>query len=366
MISDQDLRELLNYQAKHAVLSVYLNTDPAEGSPETYKLHLRSMLKDIELQDDIFAVTRYFEHEHDWSGRSAAVFSCAPEEFFRAYSIAVPVRSRSRTDLRPYVKPLADVFDSYGGYGVVLVDKQGARLFYFNLGKLDELKKVSGESIRRTKRGGGSQAAGRRGGTAGQTDYVDEVEERNIKEVVESAARFFSENNVRRVMIGGAEDTVAQFRGQLPKAWQSLVVGVFPISMNASHNEIIARAMKVGEEAELRKEKQLASAIVTNAARGRGGVVGLDDTLRSVSEQRLHTLLIRSGYRAPGSHCTSCGYISAGTIENCPYCGGDTRQIEDAVELAVRRVMRSGGEVEVLDSDQDVGEFENIGGLLRY
>ena len=167
-------------------------------------------------------------------------------------------------------------------------------------------------------------------------------------------------------MIGGAEDTVAQFRGQLPKAWQSLVVGVFPISMNASHNEIIARAMKVGEEAELRKEKQLASAIVTNAARGRGGVVGLDDTLRSVSEQRLHTLLIRSGYRAPGSHCTSCGYISAGTIENCPYCGGDTKQIEDAVELAVRRVMRSGGEVEVLDSDQDVGEFENIGGLLRY
>ena len=162
MISEGDLRELLNYQANHAVLSVYLNTDPAEGSPETYKLHLRSMLKDFELQDDVFAVTRYFDHEHDWSGRSAAVFSCAQEDFFRAYSIAVPVRSRSRADLRPYVKPLADIFDSYGGYGVVLVDKQGARLFYFNLGELQEIKGVSGESVRRTKRGGGSQAAGRR------------------------------------------------------------------------------------------------------------------------------------------------------------------------------------------------------------
>ena len=49
MISDQDLRELLSYQAKHAVLSVYLNTDPAEGSPETYKLHLRSMLKNLRM-----------------------------------------------------------------------------------------------------------------------------------------------------------------------------------------------------------------------------------------------------------------------------------------------------------------------------
>lgn len=366
MISDQDLRELLNYQAKHAVLSVYLNTDPVEGSPETYKLHLRSMLKDFDLEEDIFAVTRYFEHEHDWSGRSAAVFSCAPEKYMRAFSIAVPVRSRTRTDLRPYVKPLANLFDSYGGYGVVLVDKQSARLFSFNLGELLEQELVSGESVRRTKRGGGSQAAGRRGGMAGQTDFVDEVAERNIKEAVESATRFFSDNNIRRIMIGGAEDTVALFRSQLPKAWQSLVAGVFPISMTASHNDILERALKVGEEAELRREKQLASAIVTNTAKGRGGVIGLENTLSAIYEGRVLTLLIRSGFRAPGSHCTSCGYLTASITEVCPYCNSETRQIEDAVELAVRRVMRSGGEVEVLDREQNVGEFENIGALLRY
>ena len=51
---------------------------------------------------------------------------------------------------------------------------------------------------------------------------------------------------------------------------------------------------------------------------------------------------------------------------NDGWVSSETRQIEDAVELAVRRVMRSGGEVEVLDSDQEVGEFENIGALLRY
>ena len=50
----------------------------------------------------------------------------------------------------------------------------------------------------------------------------------------------------------------------------------------------------------------------------------------------------------------------------CPYCGGEVEQIPDAVELAVRRVMQTGGEVEVLPSDQDVGEFDQIGALLRY
>lgn len=366
MISDQDLRELLNYRANHAVLSVYLKTEPGEGTPETYKLHLRSMLKDNDLEDDVFAVTRYFEHEHDWSGRSAAVFSCAEEDFFRAYSFAVPVNSRVRMDLRPYVKPLADIFDSYGGYGVVLVDKQGARMFYFNLGELQEQEGIVGESVRRTKRGGGSQSPGRKGGTAGQTDYVDEVEDRNIKEVVEKAVRFFNEKRVRRIMIGGTEDTVALFRSQLPKAWQSLVVGIFPISMAASHNDILNRAMKAGEEAELRREKQLANAIMTNAAKGRGGVVGLDDTLLAIYEGRVQTLLVRRGYRVPGSQCTSCGYVSAGTVDECPYCSSETSQVDDAAELAVRRVLRAGGEVEVLESDQDVGDFDQIGALLRY
>ena len=45
-----------------------------------------------------------------------------------------------------------------------MVDKQGARLFYFHLGELREQEGVLGESVKRTKRGGGSQAAGRRGG----------------------------------------------------------------------------------------------------------------------------------------------------------------------------------------------------------
>ena len=124
--------------------------------------------------------------------------------------------------------------------------------------------------------------------------------------------------------------------------------------------------MEVGAEAEYRREALLASTVVTNAAKRRGGVIDLEDTLNAIHEGRVQTLLIRDGFRAPGGQCTSCGYLSAGTIDVCPYCGGEVEQIPDAVELAVRRVMQTGGEVEVLPSDQDVGEFDQIGALLRY
>jgi peptide subunit release factor 1 (eRF1) len=366
MLTDQDVQELLHYHAKHPVLSIYLNTDPAQGSTEVHKRHLRSMLKDLPLAEDVQEIKRYFDHEYDWAGRSVAVFSCAAENFLKICSLAVPVRSRVRVSDQPHVKPLADLLDSYGGYGIVLVDKQGARLYYFHLGQLQEQDGVIGESVRHTKRGGGSQAAGRRGGVAGQTGYVDEVTDRNMKDAVEYATRFFAEKNVRRILIGGTDDNIALFRGQLPKAWQSLVVGTFAVSMTASDNEVLDRAMQVGREAEYRREAQLASTVVTRAAKLRGGVTGLEETLNALREGRVQTLLIRDGYRAPGKRCTSCGYVSSLPMEVCPFCGGKPEKISDAVEMAVRKVMESGGEVEVLNSDQEVKGFEQIGALLRY
>jgi len=366
MLTDRDVQELLNYQAEHPVLSVYLNTDPVEGNADAYKLRLRSMLKDVTLASDVEAILRYFEHKHDWSGRGVAVFSCAPEDFLKACTFAVPIRSRVRISDRPFVKPLADLLDSYGGYGVALVDKQGARLFYFHLGQLQEQEGVVGETVRHTKRGGGSQAVGRRGGVAGQTGHEEEVAERNMREAVEFATHFFGDNNVRRVMIGGTDQNVALFRSQLPKAWQSLVIGTFPMSMLASQNEVFEKAMEIGKEAEYRREMHLVDTVVTNAAKGRGGVVGLEDTLNAIREGRAQTLLIRDGFRTPGYRCKSCGYLSSKPMDVCPFCGGETEQMPDAVELAVREMMQSGGEVEVLVKDQDMKGFDQIGALLRY
>jgi len=365
MLTDKDLQELLAYRSDAQVLSVYLNTDPTEGNADVHKLHLRSMLKDVDLPADVEAINHYIDFEHDWSGKSIAMFSCAPDNYFRAFSIAIPIRSRVRVSDRPYVKPLADLLDAYGSYGVVLIDKQEARLFFFHLGELREEEEFEGESIRRIKHGGGSysQAPGSRGGA--RLDYEEEGE-KNIKEAAEIAVEFFKENNVRRILIGGTDENVATFRKELPKAWQSLIVGTFPISMNASHNEVLAKAMQIGEAEDERKEEELAEQIVTNAAKGEKGVLGLDDTLKAVHEGRVQVLLIRDHFQAPGCQCKSCGFLSAYSMESCPFCGGECEQIPDAVELAVRKVMQMGGEVEVLHRDHAVGQFDTIGALLRY
>lgn len=366
MLSENDLRELLDYSAPEPVVSLYLATDPTEGNADVHRLRLRNLLKEINLPADQEAIERYFDHEHPWTGRSVAVFSCAPRDFFRAYPLAIPIQEWLRVDTRPIVKPLIDLLDAYGGYGVALVDKQGARLFSIHMGKLREQLGTLGEAVKHTKSGGASAVPGRRGGVAGQTHYEDELVERNTKEEVEFAVHFFEEQHTRRVLIGGTDDNVARFRSQLPKAWQSLVVGTFPMSMTASGADVLEKTLQLGLEAERRRTQGLIERVITAAAKGDSGAVGLDDTLRAIRDGRVQTLLIESGFREGGYRCTGCGFMTTQNSESCPFCGGSFEEIPDAVELGIRSVLGSGGEVEIVHDNLALDSAGKIAALLRY
>jgi len=368
MLTERDLQELIAYRPDQAVLSVYLNVDPSSGAADAYKLRLRQLLKEFEdsLPQDVELLNRFVEHEYDWSGRSLALFSCAPEGFFRSFSMRAPIRERARAQNRPYVKPLADLWDNYGNYGIVLVDKQGARMFHFHLGEIREEEGSFGEAVRRTKRGGGSQAPGRRGGIAGVTRYAEEVADRNIRDAAKLAAQFLKANHVRRVLVGGTEATVARFLDQLPKSWRSLVVGTFPMSISSGSAQVLLRALQVAQEAETQREERLVSVVITAAAKGRDGVVRLDDTLSAVHAGRVQTLVIHDGFRAPGYRCSGCDFITTQKLPLCPFCGGSFEEIADAVEHAVRKVMEDSGEVEVVRANPELAHAGSIGALLRY
>lgn len=366
MLNETDQRELLNFSASEPVVSVYLNTDPVAGNADAYRLRLRNLLKEVNLPQDVEAIERYFHHEYNWSGKGVAVFSCAPKEYFRAYTLGVPVRDMLTISERPSVKPLADLLDNYGGYGVVLVDRQGARVFSFHLGLLREQEGVVGDPVKHTKLGGASTRPGARGGVAGQTHYEDEVVDRNMKEAVEFAVHFFEENHVRRVLLGGTDENVAMFRNRLPKAWQSLVMGAFAMPMTATHADVLAKAMQLGVQAQQEHEMRLVERLITAAAKGDGGVTGLEPTLESIQDGRVQILLVSEGYRAPAYRCTNCGRLTAARLECCPACDGEMEGISDGVELAVNAVMHAGGEVQVIGESDPLRDAGNIGALLRY
>lgn len=366
MFTDYQLKELAGVTTKSTALTVYLNTDPAMGSAETIKLRMRALLKDVELVQDVAAVLDYFETNHPFTGRGIAIFSCKGDGVFRTISLGVPVRDQVFTGDHFSIKPLADVFDIYGSYGVILVDRQGARAFYFHLGELVEQEGVLGTLVKHTKQGGASTIAGQRGGTAGQTHYEDEVVERNMKEIAAFSVKFFEDKHVRRILIGGTDDNVALFRAQLPKTWQSLILGTFPMSMTATHADVFAKAMQIGKEAEAARDLKMVQTVIAQAGKGSGAEIGLEKTFQAVSQNRVQTLVVTEGFQQAAHRCTGCGRLTLHTNPLCKDCGSKIIPVEDGVELAVNAVMRSGGDVEIVTTNPEFAKAGNIGALLRY
>jgi peptide subunit release factor 1 (eRF1) len=367
MLKDSDLKELLQYTPGAPVLSVYLNLDPSLGNAEVHKLRLRSLLKTVNLPEDTAAVDQFISHEFDWSGRGVVVFSCAAHGFLRAYPLAVPVLDLIRVSDRPVVKPLADLWDNYGGYGVALVDKQGARLFFFHMGELSEQEGILGQEVKHVKRGGASTFPGRRGGIAGRTRHAEELVERNLKEIAEFAARFFEEKHIRRILIGGTDENVASLRGLLPRHWQSLVMGTFTMAMTASHTEVLNKALQLGKTAELEHEARLVDEMTDLAAKGGAAVLGLEKTLEAIHRDQVKRMMILPNLRSRGFICDTCGRLTVHPAEACPACGAKLVPTSDVVEFAVSGVLRNGGDVQVVhDNNPALEKAGGIGAVLRF
>ncbi|MBI9044850.1 MAG: hypothetical protein JEZ06_10210 [Anaerolineaceae bacterium] len=366
MLNENDLKKLLEVSEAKSVLSVYLNTDPSEGNADAYKLRLRNMLKEVNLPDDVNAIERYFNQEFDWSGRGIAIFSCTKIGFFQTYPLAIPVRDLVHVGDRPSIKPLKNLLENFGGYCVVLVDKQGARLFSFHLGELKETEGVMGETVKHMKKGGASSVHARQSGSGGKTQSVEETIDRNMRETMEFSTSFFSENQVRRILISGTDDNIALFRNQMPKSWQSLVIGTFPMNMAASHAEVLEKAFEIGKQVEKNKEEKLVSTMITSAAKDQGGVYGLEDTLKAINTGRVQTLIVADGFSTPGFFCPDCDILTSLSIDPCKMCNNNISEAIDIVELAVGSVIDKGGEVEIVGPIKVLQEKGNIGAILRY
>jgi peptide chain release factor subunit 1 len=366
MFSEADLRDLLDLKSAEPVLSLYLNTEPSKGNADAYKLRLRSLLKNLNLEEDRRAVENYFDHEYNWVGKSVAVFSCAPQGFFKAFPLALPVHDRIMVSDRAGVNPLANLWENYGGYAVILVDKQGTRLFYFHMGELMEQEGWLGELVKHTKRGGASSFPGRRGGVAGRTDHVEELIDRNMREATQFAITFFEEKHIRRILLGGTEENTTQLRGMLPKAWQSLVIGTFPISMTASHTEVLERTLEIGRQAEQEREAGMMKDLITTAAKGGLAVTGLEKTLDAAMQGRVQLLLASEGFQITGYICRNCHRLLLQENRNCPVCGNAVEKTPDVVDYAISNVLIQKGDVEIVHSNPGFTKAGDIGAFLRY
>jgi peptide chain release factor subunit 1 len=361
VINEKELQELTSLSTGAPVLSLYLNTDLSQQSKEKCKLVLRDLLERVKGTADaadVAKIDKFFDLEYDWQGKGVAIFSASASGLWRVYPLTVPIESEAHSGERPYLKPLAQVLNEFAGYGVVLVDREGGRFFVVHLGQVEEKGSWTGQDVKRHKQGGFSAARFER--------HADQQAQQNLKGVAEATVRFCADNLCNRLILGGSDETLPQFRKMLPKALQKQIVGTLSLDVTAPASEVMARSAGLIEAQEHENEQQLVKDLITAAAKGGGAVTGLADTFYVAHQGRVHTLVLERGFEANGYLCDGCGYVSAEPITKCPFCGGKPHPIEGAVNRLVQKVIESGGKVETVAANEALAKAGHVGAILRY
>ena len=368
MFSRDDLQQLAEYQGQHAVLSLTLNVDPTRRTKDEYRLSLRHLLHSVagRANGDVAVIERYFDQEYDWSGRGLAIFSNQQEKFWKVYSLAIPIVDSVFIGLKPYLTPLANLWDVYGRFVVGLIDKQGARFIFVQLGEVIDGEGILGEEVRRVKSGAGSTPTGRRRNPDEPSDrQVNEMIKRNVKDTTHALVEFCEKHTPRFLVLGGNMEVVKEVRAHLPQHWAERVVGTIAGDVDVSDLVLRDRALKIVEEVEAQREIELADAAITAAAKNSHGATHIDRVLMAAHAGKVQTLLIAEGYQSEAYRCQQCGDVTLAPGTQCVFCGGAFEQIPDAVEAAISKVIEQGGRVDIVRGHAALNEM-GVAALLRY
>ena len=369
VLTEAEVKELSGFKASAApVTSMYLDVDgarhvrPSDVLQELDRLVKtvrrdhggeQSVAKDLKRIEDL--VRSGLDRSHV---RGLAVFSCAAEDFWRVVELPVAVRSQVVVNHSPAIRQLESVLDEYERFGVLLADKQRARMFVYELGQLI----ASDDLFEQLPRSEDDDRSHRKDQNA---DHVAAVAHAHLKNAAEVAFRVFKERGFERLIVGAPDEIANELESVLHPYLQERLVARCSVRVDAPPDEVRAAALEVEADVERRKEAEVVSTLRAAVGSGNRGVAGLDDTLRALVERRVDVLLVSSSFTAPGWRCGGCGHV-ARVGRKCPLCSTDMHEVTDVVEEAIEEALAQSCEVEVCVDNADLDVLGRIGALLRY
>ncbi|MEA2496912.1 MAG: hypothetical protein QOJ29_4823, partial [Thermoleophilaceae bacterium] len=167
-LSPDTLRRLAELRpVEGKVVSIYLNLDPTEfASASARATAVNSVLDEAaraaraetsSVRDDVERIRELFKDFDFHGAHGLAVFANASEDLLEVIKLPRTVDNAVVVDEAPYVEPLVEIH-SAAIYGVVLVNRQTARIFRGSRNRLSEIARVDDEVHRRHDQGGWSQA----------------------------------------------------------------------------------------------------------------------------------------------------------------------------------------------------------------
>ena len=360
MLTEQDVQRAVEFESHDApVLSVYLNVDPRRRTGESHKASLRNLLAAVEGADpeDVKRIQNYIEMGYNRQGLSVILFSCAKKDFWWAFSFAVPVHDFAFVSFRPYVRQLAHMLDIYERCGVVHVYQEGARLYLFSMGVLEDAEGYIGQEVKLHRSGGWANPRIQRH-EIGQA-------RQNLQESAELAEEFYRNSGARRLILAGTDKNVARFKDLLSNRLRSIIIGQISADANASPNDLRDRALELAAKEEEREAFAIADRVISTAWQGGNAVLGLEETLTAVQQGRAAHIVTLNNYAQPAYRFVDSGHILLELDEEADFQSGRVQSLPGALESCLRRALVQTFCVTIIEVHWWLEREVEMGGLSR-
>jgi peptide subunit release factor 1 (eRF1) len=288
--------------------------------------------------------------------RGLVMVSCTAHQLFEVIELPVPVRDRIVVNHAPAIGQLESVIHDHEPIGVLLADRQRARMLVFALGELTE------HSERFDQMAHGDPGHHDRGDLAPAQEAATHAHLRNAADV---AWRHFQERPFVHLAVGGPDAVANELAGLLHPYLRERLVGRVNVAVGAGPGEIREAAVAIEHLVDRRREAEVVDRLRREVASGRRGVTGLAATLQAINDRRVDRLLVSDGYREEGWRCPATGVLAAvGPIS--PATGERMERVDDVVEDAIDAAVNQGCRVDICIGNADLDVLGRIGALLRY
>ncbi|HXG42658.1 MAG TPA: Vms1/Ankzf1 family peptidyl-tRNA hydrolase [Dehalococcoidia bacterium] len=373
MVTKGLLSRLASLHSEEGIVSAYIRLDPRLlHEPMQPLMKFKGGVKRFLRQNPEPRWQRALEREEEriasflqeWrdGGRGLVIFSCAPSDLWEVVALekaAIP--TFISVDTTPDLSILARVADEYPRLLTVVVQRDRARIYLAEMGRLESAERLRTLVPGQHDEGGWAQARYQR--------HVEEHVDRHLRRVVKELQELKQETGFNRLVVAGPHEVQARFLDLLPADLRRTVIGTAHVDVkHESDEEVLQEAHRVWREHERQMERRIVRELVDEAQGGGRAVVGIDGTIDALLQDRVRMLVMADGVTRDGSACDSCGFFAARDLPKCPVCGGETVPA-DVVERSVERAyLTQDATVEVVfDEARDwLLAHGGLGAFLRY
>jgi peptide subunit release factor 1 (eRF1) len=376
MISYNDIRQLQHYPSgpDSCILSLYVNTDQSNavnlnrGFITQVENLFRRMVEDKnsnhrERLDAECKRALAFLNDYSAKGKGLVIFSDSKQDLWWQRDLQVEVPTDGRWSQMPWVRPLLELLEDHDTFGVVLTDKQRARVLTVDATGMEQHAEILSDVPNKHATTGTDHIMSQ---TQMQRDHTEHVKA-HVHRVIDELTNVVDRLSLSRIIIGGPVEATSVLANELPKRLQQMIIGTIAAPIDANYERLSNELRKVQQQSEHEDEARIVESLITAAMKGDRAVLGIGDTLSAIQQQRVYRLIVARDYHIEGKECNSCHVLVVDGDAQCSFCGGDLQPAPDLINRASHRVIEQAGKVQIVSgaaADKLAGT--GVGAVLRF